>query len=113
MYHQKYELFLLLILITYHIKYNFMAGRGIGCESNLVRTLEDGVLPILNAKNTDNNIIYETQYFVTNEFSPLDKEHVEGTEVLVADAHGAGHMFTPEQQEKAAYPISATVEGTE
>ena len=86
---------------TDHIKYNFMTGRGIGCESNLVRTLEDGVLPILNAKNTDNDIVYETQYFVTNEFSPLDKEHVEGTEMLVADAHGAGHMLTPEQQKKA------------
>ncbi len=84
-----------------HIKYCFMAGRGIGCESNVTRRLEDGILPILNSVNTDNDIVYETQYFVTNEFSPLDEAHVAGTDMLVADLHGAGHMLTPEQQERA------------
>ena len=83
---------------TPNIKYCFMTGRGIGCESNIERRLEDGILPILNSVNTDNDIVYETQYFATNEFSPLDEAHVEGTDMLVADAHGAGHMLTPEQQ---------------
>ncbi|MDW7657510.1 MAG: hypothetical protein SCM11_10100 [Bacillota bacterium] len=35
------------------VKYCFMAGRGIGCEKNITRRLEDGVLPIVNATNRD------------------------------------------------------------
>ncbi|MBE6885018.1 MAG: hypothetical protein E7487_10470 [Ruminococcaceae bacterium] len=83
------------------VKYSFMTGRGIGCESNTVRSLEEGVLPILNSRNEDNDVVYDTQYFVTNEVAPLTEETVEGTDMLVADAYGVGHMLTPEQQEKA------------
>ncbi|MEA4889525.1 MAG: hypothetical protein VB070_08710 [Clostridiaceae bacterium] len=80
------------------VKYCFMAGRGIGCEKNLERKLEDGVLPILNATSRDGDVVYQTRYFVTQEASPLDPEHVRGTDMYVADVHGAGHMLTPEQQ---------------
>jgi hypothetical protein len=83
------------------VKYCFMAGRGIGCEKNITRRLEDGVLPIVNAANMDADIIYNTRYFVTNEVSPLDASHVRGTDMYIADLHGAGHMLTREQQAHA------------
>ena len=83
------------------VKYCFMAGRGIGCERNLSRRLEDGVLPIVNATSKDGDIVYRTRYFVTNESSPLDPSHVLGTDMYVADVHGVGHMLTPQQQERA------------
>lgn len=83
------------------VKYCFMAGRGIGCEKNLTRRLEGGVLPIVNATSKDGDIVYNTRYFVTNEAKPLDAAHVRGTDMYVADLHGAGHMFTEEQQKHA------------
>ena len=85
----------------YPVKYCFMAGRGIGCEKNISRRLEDGVLPILNATSRDGDIVYKTRYFVTNEISPLDISHVRGTDMYVADVYGAGCMLTPTQQERA------------
>lgn len=83
------------------VKYNFMAGRGIGCEKNMTRRLEDGVLPIVNATSKDGDIVYKTRYFVTNEVSPLDAAHVRGTDMYAADDYGAGKMLTPKQQAHA------------
>ncbi len=83
-----------------NVEYCFMAGRGIGCEKNQTRRLEDGVLPILNVTGIDAEIRYNTRYFVTNEFSPLDAGHVRGTDMYAADAYGAGCMFTEKQQKR-------------
>jgi len=72
-------------------------GRGIGCVQNLSRRLEDGVLPILHTKMVDDDVTYQVTDFVSLEFTPLTAKNLRGTHFLVADGHGAGHMFTEEQ----------------
>ncbi|MHB1453839.1 MAG: hypothetical protein ACYCYM_07805 [Saccharofermentanales bacterium] len=81
------------------VKFQFISGRGIGPERNVVRRLEGGFLPILNSTENDGHITYHTQYFVTYERRPLDAEHLEGTDMYVADSFGAGATFTDEQRE--------------
>src|SRR6185503_8530660 len=73
-------------------------GRGMGCTQKITRRLEDGTLPILHATLDDDEVQYNTIAFATLESSPLTKKAVRGTHFLVADGHGNGHMFTPEQQ---------------
>lgn len=80
------------------IKFQFISGRGIGPERNVVRRLQDGVLPILNSTEHDGHITYHTQYFTTYECRPLDEEHLDGTDMYVADSFGAGATFTDEQK---------------
>lgn len=80
------------------IRYEFFMGRGWGCSSNIFRRLEDGVLPILNAVISDEDIAYEYKSFVTLEKFVLSAENIRGTHFLVADGHGYGHKFTPEQE---------------
>jgi hypothetical protein len=82
------------------VKYNYFAGRGLGCEQRLERWLEDKVLPILNARHWDDDVCYETKIFVTNEKSPLSMENNKGTHYLVADQYSAGSMLTEEQARK-------------
>lgn len=82
------------------IKFDYFAGRGLGCEQQLTRRLEDGVLPVLNTVSIDDGMRYEMKLFATLEKSPLVIENVEGTHYLVADQYSAGIMFTPEQEQK-------------
>jgi len=80
---------------TYHFAY----GRGEGCVEALTeRRLEDGVLPILHGLVDDEDVKYHFTTFASLERSPLTAETLRGTHFLVADGHGLGHMFTPEQQ---------------
>ncbi|MEA4890723.1 MAG: hypothetical protein VB070_14795 [Clostridiaceae bacterium] len=79
-------------------RYSMMAGRGLGCKHEVTKRLEEGYMPILNAKNVDDGIVYHMQFFATLEQSRLDCDHLRGTDMYAADAYGAGHMFTPEQQ---------------
>lgn len=82
------------------LKYGFMMGRGFGCTNKLTRRLEDGVLPILHATLIDGDVTYQTTVFVTLEFQSLTARNLRGTHYLVADGHGAGTRFTPEQQKQ-------------
>jgi hypothetical protein len=79
-------------------RYYFLLGRGWGCTDRTSRRLEEGVLPILRQRIVDDDIVYDCTAFVTLEQSGLSGECVRGTHYLVADAHGAGHMFTEEQK---------------
>ncbi|MCC7499976.1 MAG: hypothetical protein IT160_20520 [Bryobacterales bacterium] len=74
------------------------AGRGWGASDHITRRLEDGVLPILHGQIVDEDITYRITAFVSLESSPLTAQNVRGTQYLVADGCGAGHMFTPEQE---------------
>jgi hypothetical protein len=80
------------------VAYYFWLGRGMGCVEQLTRRLEDGTLPILHGEFVDDDIAYRFTVFVSPETSPLTIESLRGTHFLVADGHGLGHMFTPEQQ---------------
>ncbi|MFD0711813.1 hypothetical protein [Paenibacillus sp. GCM10027626] len=79
------------------VKYRFLLGRGIGCTEQIERRLEQGVLPILHAALTDDDITYHTTSFVSYERSELNEHTLRGTHYLVADGYGFGHMLTPEQ----------------
>lgn len=69
------------------VRYNYFAGRGVGCRREISRRLEDGILPILNVESIDGEITYRQKIFVTLETSPLTRENVHGTHYLVADLY--------------------------
>ena len=77
--------------------YAFHFGRGWGPRPAVTRRLDDGDLPILRGVIDDEAIRYDVTMFATLERSPLTPENIRGTDFLVADAHGHGHMFTPAQ----------------
>jgi len=82
------------------VRYRFLLGRGIGCTERTERRLEQGVMPILHAALTDDDITYRTTSFVSYERSELSERTLRGTHYLVADGYGHGHMLTPEQTEE-------------
>lgn len=77
--------------------YAFQFGRGWGPRPGPTRRLDDGNLPILRGELDDDTLHYEVTLFAAPERSPLDAAHLRGTDYLVADAYGHGHMFTPAQ----------------
>lgn len=80
------------------VHYELVFGRGIGCVHGLSRRLEDGVLPILLATLRDGDVVYSVTAFAGLERGGMGRRRLRGTDHLVADGHGYGHMFTPEQQ---------------
>ncbi len=75
-------------------------GRGWGAGDDIRRRLDDGSLPILHGQIDDGPMRYELTLFTTPERSPLTAATLRGTDYLVADAHGHGHMFTAAQAEE-------------
>lgn len=80
--------------------YAFECGRGWGAQDATHRYLDDGDLPILRGQIDDGPIHYELTLFTSPERSPLTADTLRGTDFMVADAHGHGHMFTPVQAEE-------------
>lgn len=80
--------------------YAFQLGRGWGPRENITRSLDQSVLPILRGQIDDEAISYDLVLFAALEKSPLTPDTLRGTDFLVADAFGHGHMFTPEQAER-------------
>ena len=79
--------------------YAFQLGRGWGPRENINRSLDGQVLPILRGQIDDEAIQYDLTLFASLERSPLNPQTLRGTDYLVADAFGHGHMFTPAQAE--------------
>lgn len=79
-----------------------LAGRGIGCRNQVSKRLEDGCLPILNAVDLDGDIVYRTTMFTSLERSPLDAEHICGTDMYAADACCGGYRQTDQQKAHTA-----------
>lgn len=80
------------------VGYEFLAGRGWGAADHITRRLDEGVLPVLQARIKEEEVVYELTLFVGLERTPLQAGNVRGTHYLVADGYGGGHMFTPAQQ---------------
>lgn len=78
--------------------YQFTFGRGLGCTANLRRRIEDRELPIIRGEVVEDEVVYSFTSFAGLEYRALTEETLRGTHYLVADGHGHGHMFTPEQQ---------------
>ena len=76
------------------VEFGVMLGRGAGCEINIQRRLENGVLPILHVDQHDGAIAYHLTTFVTLEKSPLTAATLRGSHFLVADNFCCGHMHT-------------------
>ena len=81
------------------VSYSFFQGRGVGCEIDISRDLDQGVLPIRNSRMTDDDIEYYSTFFVSFEKSPLTGENVKGTNFLVADRLSRGSKLTKDQEE--------------
>lgn len=77
--------------------YAFQFGRGWGSRETVTRQLDERVLPILRGRIEDEAVVYDVTLFASLERSPLTAGTLRGTDYLVADAHGHGHMFTPAQ----------------
>ena len=82
-------------------RYSFILGRGAKCSIDLERRLEDGVLPIIQSIQRDDDIEYRLTIFATLEKEPLATGRVRGTNWLAAFANAAGAMLT--DQEKKEY----------
>ena len=80
------------------VVYCFSLGRGIGVTHNLVKRLEDGVLPILNAEYTDESIKYKVKTFVSAERGNLHTKNISGTHYLVADRNSGGIVITDRER---------------
>jgi len=80
------------------VSYAYLLGRGWGAVDRTRRWLDQGVLPIWRQARADGPMLYDLTAWCTLEATTLTPEAVRGTHFLAADAHAAGHMFTPEQQ---------------
>lgn len=69
------------------LRYDYMAGRGVGTQRKIKRWLDDGVLPILNVRNEDGAITYTQKIFASYESSPLTPDTLKGTHCLTADKY--------------------------
>lgn len=78
--------------------YMYTTGRGQGVALHTVRSLEEGVLPILRSTTIDENLTYSSTSFVAFEKSVLTDRQQAGTDYLVADNYSYGHMFTADQE---------------
>jgi hypothetical protein len=95
------------------VKYDYFAGRGLGCVQGLERWIEEGKLPILNARHMDEDVCYTSKMFVTNERSALTMDHIHGTNILVADQYSYGSMLTEEQSRKKDSLLQSELEREE
>lgn len=89
------------------VRFRYLLGRGIGCRTDISRRLEEGILPILHANITDNDIVYRSTSFVSYERQALHESTLAGTHYLVADGYGIGATFTPEQAGRRAELLAA------
>ncbi|GBG08968.1 hypothetical protein PAT3040_03585 [Paenibacillus agaridevorans] len=78
------------------VHYNYLLGRGLGCEYRISRRLEEGIFPIVHAVIEDGEVEYANTAFASLESSSLLT--LKGTHYLVADQTSASYMFTPEQR---------------
>ncbi len=78
------------------VHYNYLLGRGLGCEYRITRRLEEGIFPIIHAVIEDGDVEYANTAFASLESSALAT--LKGTHYLAADQVSASYMFTPEQR---------------
>ncbi|MCC6124213.1 MAG: hypothetical protein IT426_04580 [Pirellulales bacterium] len=92
-------------------RYYFILGRGARCSVDIVRRLEDGVLPIVKSTQRDGDIEYSLTLFATLEKEPLTADNVRGTHWLAAYANSSGKMLT--KNETAQYDQMLPAEVTQ
>ena len=88
--------------------FRYALGRGVGPMDNIVRYLDEGVLPIYHSELTDDDVRYHSISFVSLERSELTGPNVRGTHFLVSDSRSGGRVFTETQQKQLSEVISST-----
>lgn len=73
---------------------SFCIGKGAACRVDITRRLEEGVLPILNSIQKEEDISYHLTAFASLEKQPLSAGRVRGTEWRAAYANTGGNMLT-------------------
>ena len=81
-------------------EYTYVLGRGMGCQLEIERRLEDGFLPLLRGRGTDGDITYDVTAFVTLEKRLLTEGPVRGTPAMFATAMAAGFNLEPAEAEE-------------
>ena len=76
------------------VYYSFYCGRSCGCELDLTKHIENGVLPIFHAKTVDGDISYNITAFALLEKNLLGEKTVRGTDFLVASSLGMVSTLT-------------------
>jgi hypothetical protein len=77
----------------------FVVGPGASCQSDIVRRLEEGVLPILRAIQREEGVHYHVTAFCTLENRPLSTKSVRGSEWVACYPNTGGNMLTPDEKE--------------
>ncbi|MBP1990168.1 hypothetical protein [Paenibacillus eucommiae] len=80
------------------VQYYYLLGRGLGCDYQVSRSLEERIYPIAHCTIQDDDIRYDNVAFASYEASPLHAQTIRGTHYLAADQYGIGFMFTAQQQ---------------
>jgi len=78
----------------------FDIGPGASCRSQILRRLEEGILPILHSTQSEDDIQYELTIFATLETQPLAPDRLRGSEWTACYPNTGGHMLTAEEKEK-------------
>ena len=71
----------------------FAIGQGASCRVEIKRRLEDGCLPILRARQTEQFMHYDITAFASLEKQPFSMESVRGSHYLAAYANSHGNML--------------------
>lgn len=91
---------------------NLCLGRGSACRSDIVRRLDDGVLPILTARQRDGEIDYELCAFAGLE-RPLPAGAPRGSDWRAAYACTGGNMLGEAERSALAPLLAAELAGRE
>ncbi len=92
---------------------NFAIGKGDACRHDMTRWLDAGCLPILHARQREEDIAYQLTAFATLERSPLTIKNLRGSEWQACYPHTGGHMLAPGERENLADVIAHETTGRE
>lgn len=81
------------------LTYIYTFGKGVGTHPNVVRSLEEGYMPIYHSEMIDDDICYHSVSFVSGEIHDLSQLNIEGTDYRVFD-HYSTHRQLDESAKK-------------
>ncbi len=76
---------------------NFGMGPGSSCRVKIVRWLEEKSLPILHARQEEDDVTYHLTAFATLETQPISSAVLRGSDWRSVYPNSAGHMLSPEE----------------
>jgi len=86
----------------------YALGRAITADSQWVRRLEDGYLPILHSRQNLGEIVIDDTFFASFIDRPLTEENLVGTPLNVCHLYSSGNRFAPGLKEAAQTEAKTT-----